>query len=89
MVRGDDVRIEPAEDGDADGVIESVEFLGGFYRYSVRLQTDELIHSLMTHADRFSQGATVKVTLDPGHELIGFPRNGHSDRETSQTAATT
>lgn len=82
MVRGDDVRIDPADNGEADGVIEGAEFLGGFFRYKIRLNSGQIIYSLVTHADRFGVDTPVNVTLDPGHELRGFNRNGDSGTQT-------
>ncbi len=73
MLRADDVLIREAE-GKADGVVEEDEFLGGLFRYRVRLSSGRRVHSLLHHSRLLPGGTPVEVKIDPGHELVAFPR---------------
>lgn len=76
MVRGDDLRVKAAAEEERDGVIEDAEFLGGFFRYKVRLPSGRHIYSLSNHSNEFPPGTPVEVSIEPGHELRGFPTDG-------------
>lgn len=72
MVRADDIHIEPASNGDADGVVEDAEFLGGLFRYKIRLESGHHVYSLLNHSNRLNPETPVNVSVEPGHELVGF-----------------
>jgi iron(III) transport system ATP-binding protein len=72
MVRADDINIAPASNGDADGVVEDAEFLGGLFRYKVRLESGRRIFSLLNHSERIAPDTPVNVQVEPGHKLVGF-----------------
>lgn len=72
MVRADDITISPAENGSADGVVEDAEFLGGLFRYKVRLESGRRIFSLLNHSERIAPDTPVEVHVEPGHKLVGF-----------------
>lgn len=76
MVRGDDIRIEPVDKSEQDGVIENAEFLGAFFRYKIRLNSGNYVYSLLNHSNLLSDGTPVCVQIEPGHSLMGFkPRS--------------
>ncbi len=72
MIRADDVRIEVTENEEADGVVEDGEFLGGLFRYKIRLNSGQCVYSLRNHAEQIRPDTRVRVHLDPGHQLVGF-----------------
>ncbi len=72
MVRADDISIRPVQNGNADGVVEDAEFLGGLFRYKVRLESGRRIFSLLNHSERIAPNTPVEVRVEPGHELVGF-----------------
>ncbi len=72
MLRADDVQVDVAENGDADGVVEDVEFLGGHYRYRIRLSSGSHVYSLLNHSEQLRPDTPVNVRLAPGHQLMGF-----------------
>jgi len=74
MVRADDVHVEPADSGEADGIVEDGEFLGGLFRYKIRLDSGQHVYSLLNHAEQLRPNTPVHVHLDPGHRLVGFDR---------------
>lgn len=76
MVRADDFRLETANNGDSDGVIEDAEYLGDFFRCKIRLDSGHHVYSLLNHGNPPEIDSRVNVNLDPGHKLVGF----NSDR---------
>lgn len=72
MIRADDVRIEATDNGDADGVVEDAQFLGGLFRYKIRLSSGRHVYSLLNHSEQLRPDTPVSVELDPGHPLVGF-----------------
>jgi len=73
LVRADDVAITP---GDGAVVVSRV-FRGMQNVYRVRLPSGQILHSLQDHTVSYPTGATVRVTIDPGHPLVCFP-NGEA-----------
>lgn len=78
MVRADDINVEVTENGDADGKVEDAEFLGGLFRYKIRLDSGRCVYSLLNHSEQLTKNTPVKVNLDPGHKLVGFEREAAS-----------
>ena len=78
MLRGDDIELREAKEGESDGWIESTEFLGGLVRSTVKLPSDRRIHSLDTHARWYDPETPVDIQIRPGHQLMGFPREDDS-----------
>ncbi len=76
MLRADDVQIETAENGDGDGVVEDAEFLGGHFRYRIRLSSGSHVYSLLNHSEQLRPDTPVNVRLAPGHQLVGFEAPG-------------
>lgn len=72
MVRADDIRVDVADNGEADGVVEDAEFLGGLFRYKIRLKSGRCVYSLLNHSEQLGPETPVNVRLDPGHKLVGF-----------------
>jgi iron(III) transport system ATP-binding protein len=72
MIRADDIQIEPTQNGNADGVVEDAQFLGGLFRYKIRLSSGRHVYSLLNHSEQLRPDTPVKVELDPGHQLVGF-----------------
>ena len=75
MVRPDCLDFGPDEAG--NGVVAQREFLGGFHRYSVSLDSGHRVQVLKSHIADFEPGTRVNVTLREGHRLLPFV-NGHS-----------
>ncbi|MFB6344352.1 MAG: ABC transporter ATP-binding protein [bacterium] len=75
MVRADDILVETAKNGNADGIVEDAEFLGGLFRYKIRLESGRCVYSLLNHSEQISPDTPVHVRLDPGHKLVGFEKS--------------
>jgi iron(III) transport system ATP-binding protein len=71
-VRPDDVRLEPAVDGQETGRVVQRRFVGLANIYTVQLADGSLVHSWQPHTLWFAPGQAVVASLRPGHELVCF-----------------
>ena len=70
-IRPDDVVITP--DPDSNAVVVSRAFTGTSNVYRLRLPSGAIVHSLQPHTLELSEGTSVRVNADPGHDLPWFP----------------
>ena len=86
LIRPDDVRLQPLDDGTgtpagrdatgpggAAGVVVARERRDGYYHYRVRLDTGTVVSSEMVHVHDFPVGMRVRVTVTAGHPLHCLP----------------
>ena len=75
MVRPDCLDMHPDDNG--NGVVSHRDFLGGFNRYSVALDSGHRVQVMQSHVAHFEPGTRVQVILREGHQLLPFV-NGRS-----------
>ncbi|MFB6184168.1 MAG: ABC transporter ATP-binding protein [Haloarculaceae archaeon] len=73
LVRPDDLRAVPTDDGDANGRIVSRQYTGPSFVYRVELDSGDVVHCSHNHVDRFGLDRSVRVDLAIDHTLAWFP----------------
>ncbi len=73
LVRPDDLRAIPAENGEGNGRIVTREYTGPAFVYGVELDSGELVHCQHNHAADFDLDQRVRVDLTADHTLAWFP----------------
>ncbi|QHS16121.1 ABC transporter ATP-binding protein [haloarchaeon 3A1-DGR] len=74
LVRPDDLRASPAEEGVADGTVVSRQYVGPSFIYRVELDSGESVHCLHNHSEEFELDEQVSVDLVADHPLAWYPR---------------
>ncbi|SMO84933.1 ABC transporter ATP-binding protein [Halorubrum cibi] len=74
LVRPDDLRATPADEGVADGVVVSRQYVGPSFIYRVELDSGEAVHCLHNHVEEFELDQSVSIDLIADHPLAWYPR---------------
>ncbi len=73
LVRPDDVKVEPATNGDGNGQIVRRQYNGPSYIYHVELDNEDQVRCLHKHDDEYPVGERVSVDLVTEHTLAWYP----------------
>ena len=74
LVRPDDLRASPVEDGDGgDGTVVGREYTGPSFVYDVELDSGDLVRCEHNHASEFGLDRRVRVDLVADHTLAWYP----------------
>lgn len=73
LVRPDDLRAIPVEEGEGNGRIITRKYTGPSFVYGVELDSGEIVHCQENHATEFDLDRRVTVELTADHTLGWFP----------------
>jgi iron(III) transport system ATP-binding protein len=86
LVRPDDVRARPVDDGTGNGRVVRRRFLGPTVLYRIELESGDVVGCMHNHADDVPLDAPVRVELAADHDLAWFPRGGRRVADGGTTA---
>ena len=73
LVRPDDIKVRPSENGDSTGTIVRRQYTGPSFIYHVELDNGDEVRCLHKHDDDFAVGERVDVELVTEHTLAWYP----------------
>ncbi|WP_284008988.1 ABC transporter ATP-binding protein [Haloarcula pelagica] len=73
LVRPDDLRATPTNEGTADGAVVHRQYNGPSFVYRVELHSGDVVHCMHNHVETFEAGEPVEVDLVADHELAWYP----------------
>ncbi len=73
LVRPDDLRATPANEGHADGTITKRQYTGPSFIYHVALDNGDEVRCMHNHTERFAVGEPVSIELVADHALAWYP----------------
>lgn len=73
LVRPDDLRAVPADEGQGEGTIVGRQYTGPSFVYRVELDSGDVVHCQHNHATEFELDQRVRVDLVADHTLAWYP----------------